>query len=476
MISRKFPYRVVAVLLLLLMAGEGRAQSAVPQFGSAAAARTWGEARERAGQYEAAGRAYLREADLRAATGDPQGAEVERRRARRLLTDLALAISVPVGPPSHPLARLEPPVGCYLGVLDAFPGGRGGNADAFARRLARPVAVAFEYLTYGRPFPLGWARAQAARGRAVQIAWEPQGGLDTVRDDAYLNRWAEDAARCGTGVFLRFAGEMNGDWTRWGRSPTAYRRAFRLVHDVMIRHADNVAMVWAPNAVPVTGVDAYYPGDDAVDWVGISLYIVRFYDDNLRRPAWQDHPATFIEPFYRRYAGRKPFCLVECGVTRRSRVEGADADPFAAVRIQDLFDAFRVRFPRLKMACFFDRDNLTGARPERRLNDYSLPEGSLALAACREAAADPYFLGRLEDRPSRGYARLAGTLSPRFSGPILGSLSTYALDASLEVAQGGGTQRVVRPFRFVVSPERGPLLVRVRDKKGHLAGTVRLAR
>lgn len=465
----------LALALLLLAATRPlAAQPSPPRFTSAVAARAWAEARERAGQYEPAGRAYLQEANLRAATGDPQGAEVQRRRAHRLLTDLALAISVPAGLPARALARLEPPTGCYLGVLDAYPGGRMGNADAFERRVGRPIAVAFDYARYGRPFPLGWARAQAARGRAVQLAWEPTGGLAEVRDDAYLNRWAADAARCGTGVFLRFAGEMNGAWTRWGRDPAAYKRAFRLVHSVITRHAANVALVWAPNAVPVSGVGAYYPGDDAVDWVGISLYLVRFYDDNLKRPAWQDHPATFIDPFYNKYAARKPFCLVECGVTRRSRVEGADADPFAAARTQDLFDALRVRFPRLKMACWFDRDNLTGARPERRLNDYSLPPGSQALAGYQTATADPYFLGRLNDQSPRGYARVSSHLSPRFGGQVIGSLSSYALDSALEVSQGGAAGRVTRPFRFVVASGRGPVTVGVRDKKGRLAATVRL--
>lgn len=473
-----FLQRLTLSLGLLLLAGASpsRGQEDLPRFGSAAAARAWGEARERAGQYETAGRAYLEEAALRAATGDPQGAEVERRRAHRLMTDLALAISVPAGPPSHSLARLEPAAGCYLGVLDAYPGGRMGNADAFERRVGRPIAVAFDYARYGQAFPLGWARAQASRGRAIQIAWEPSGGLGGVQDDAYLNRWASDAARCGTSVFLRFAGEMNGDWTRWGRDPADYKRAFRLVHSVIARHAANVAMVWAPNAVPVTGVDAYYPGDDAVDWVGISLYLVRFYDDNLRRPAWQDHPATFIEPFYRRYAGRKPFCLVECGVTRRSRVEGADADPFASARIQDLFDAVRVRFPRLKMVCWFDRDNLTGARPERRLNDYSLPEGSQALAGYQTATADPYFLGRLNEQSERGYARVSTRLSPRYGGSVIGSLSTYALDSALQVSQGGAPRRVTRPFRFFADPGRSPIIVTVRDKKGRTAATGRLTR
>ncbi len=460
-------------LLLLTETQAARAQS-VPRFTSPAAARAWGEARERAGQYQLAGLAYLQEAAAYARRGDPQGAEAERRRARRLLTDLALAASVPVSFPAK-LAKLEPPAGCWLGALDQTPDGRLGNADDFSRRLGRSVGVAFNYARYGEPFPFGWAREQARRGRLIQIAWEPDGGLAQVRDDAYLNRWARDAAGCGTGVFLRFAGEMNGGWTRWGRDPVAYRRAFRLVHAVVARNASNVALVWAPNAVPASGVDAYYPGDDAVDWVGLSLYLVRFYDDNLGRPAWRDAPEGFLDPFYARYAARKPVCLVECGITRRSRVEGVDADPFASARIADLFDALRVRYPRLKMACWFDRDNLTGATPARRLNDYSLPRGSLALSAFQSATADPYFLGSTAERAPLAYARVTSRLPARYTGPLLFSLSSYALDSFITVAQAGKQARLTRPFRYFAAPGRGPLRVRVVDKQGRAAATMFLA-
>jgi len=470
---------LLLVLMMGMLAGAARAQT-VPRFTSPAIARAWGEARERAGQLQFAGQAYLQEAALYDRRGDPQGAEAERRRAHRLLTDLALAVSVPASPgvgraPGHPLAKLEPPTGCWLGALDETADGHLGNADNLARRLGRPLAVAFNYLTYGQPFPMDWARAQASRGRLIQIAWEPQAGLESVQDDAYLNHWADDAARCGTGVFVRFAGEMNGDWTRWGRSPAAYKRAFRVVHSVLARRAPNAALVWAPNAVPLSGVDAYYPGDDAVDWVGLSLYLVRFYDDNPHRPAWQDHPDTFIAPFYNRYASRKPMCLVECGITRRSRIEGADADPFAAARIGDLFDALRVRFPRLKMLCWFDRNNLNGANPARRLNDYSLPPGSLALAAFQAATADPYFLGTRDDRAPNAYLPVATRLPPHYAGPLLLSLSAPALDTALDIAQAGRTTRLVRPFRCFVTPGRGPLIVRVQDKAGRVPYAVTLA-
>jgi hypothetical protein len=468
---RRFPITAIAAFLLAWPVAQsaGQSTSELPHFRTSASARSWAEREEAKGEYQLAGLAYLEESIMRAMQGDPQAAEVERRRAERLLTDLDLAIAAPAVPPAYSLAKLEPANGCYLGVLDENPDGHLGNADNMEQRLGRPVGVAYIYQTYGDPFPWDWARGQAARGRLIQIAWEPQQGLGDVRDDDYLNNWAEAAADCGTGVFLRFAGEMNGDWTAWGRSPDAYRRAFRLVHAVIDRHAENVALVWAPNDVPVAQVDSYYPGDDVVDWVGISLYIVRYYDNDLNNPGWQDHPDTFIAPFYNRYAGRKPICLVECGVTRRSQVDNKDADAFAAVRIEDLMDAVRVRYPRLKMLCWFDRNNLTGGQAGRRFNDYSMPLGSLALSALRTAAADPYFLGRASQNSPVSYRRVDRAMPKQYAGALLASLSTYDLDAELVVTRAGNQERIPRPFRFFIPAGSGPVAVQVQDSRGHVA-------
>ena len=461
-----------AILFLFLLSLPLHAQT-VPHFRTAADARAWGEAKERAAQYEAAASAYEQEAVIRQRTGDPQGADVQHRRALRLKTDVALAVTASVPVSSQNLAKLEPIAGCYLGALDDYIGRN--DADEFGRRIGRPLALCYDYSPYGASFPREWARRQAQAGRAIQIAWEPR-DIHAVRDDEYLNQWARDAADCGgANVFLRFGGEMNGNWTSWGRDPAAYRRAFRLVHTVINRYASNVALVWAPGAVPTYNLDLYYPGDDVVDWVGISLYLVRYYDDNLSRPAWQDGPASFIAPFYAKYAARKPLCLTECGVSRRSRVEGRDADDYAAARIFDLMDAIKIRYPRLKMFCWFTRNNLELAQEGRRLNDYSLPPGSGALAAFRSAVADPYFLSRFADVPPYRYQGAGNRLPVGYRGSLSAAVSTYSLHPTLEVTRGGASRQTHHPFSLFVPPGRGSLTVRVRDEKGRIAKSITVA-
>lgn len=453
------------------------AVNAVPSFKSATAARSWAEHQQRLGNLEAASQAYIQEANLYAKKGDLNAAAVEHRKANRLLTDVAIAIPVVSPEPTNTLAKYEPANGCYIGVRDDFEGqyyGQNqGNADDFEQRADHKVAIALDYDNYGRPFPIQWAKREARAGRAIQIAWEPH-HIENVQDDAYLNQYARDAGRSACPIFLRFGGEMNGGWTSWGRSPAQYRRAFRTVHKVMERYAPNVIMVWAPNAIPTSNLDKYYPGDDVVDWVGISLYVTRYYDDRLSRPAWQDNPIWLIDPFYKKYASRKPLCLVECGVTRRSRVEGTNADTFAADRIEDLLNGIKIRYPRLKMACFFDRNNLTGAIPGRRLNDYALPSGSMALTAISSELKDPYFLGSVKDNIGSpiSYNRVRGALPRDYSGEIAASISTYTLDPWLEIRCGANIQKIARPYRFHIPAGMEPVEINIHDGAGHIAKKV----
>ena len=75
--------------------------------------------------------------------------------------------------------------------------------------------------------------------------------------------------------------EMNGKWYPWGgpvngNSPAQFRAAWRRIHTIFRREgATNVTWVWSPNARSYPGtypnrIEAYYPGDAYVDWIGLS--------------------------------------------------------------------------------------------------------------------------------------------------------------------------------------------------------------
>jgi len=112
---------------------------------------------------------------------------------------------------------------------------------------------------------------------------QPKYQLDKITRgdfDAYIKTWARGVHRLGYPIGIRFAHEMNGNWYPWaeqvnGNHPGDYVRAWRHVHDLFrAAGATNVIWIWSPNitfpgALPMSPL---YPGDDYVDWVGLSGY------------------------------------------------------------------------------------------------------------------------------------------------------------------------------------------------------------
>lgn len=97
------------------------------------------------------------------------------------------------------------------------------------------------------------------------------GELDAGVDD--LAAFIRDARRP---VLLRIGYEFDGPWNRY--EPEPYKAAFRhVVERLRERGADNVASVWQ-SATSAHGtyrnlpLDAWYPGDDVVDWCGSSYF------------------------------------------------------------------------------------------------------------------------------------------------------------------------------------------------------------
>ena len=352
-------------------------------------------------------------------------------------------------PPTAPgAARLQPVDGALFGLnLDW------GNetAAAAADSLGRTPAVWVQFAQ----FPLDEASVAhldafieqvAGVGGQALITLEPHGGLSTVTDvaaaelaDLLAGYWVDH----GVPTFVRFAHEMNGSWYPWSQQPAAYIDAFRLVADAVHRHAPASAMVWAPNqgggypfgggahAAPPGSVHAaaldtdgdgllgatddpyapYYPGDDAVDWVGVSLYhwgrsypwgenelpLPGTFPALLRGTDLGAHGTTAAVPdLYADYAEArdKPLAIVETAILYDpSTPEGPSEAQLKTAWFEQVFGpATREDFPRIGMLSWFEWRK---HEPEvGRVIDWRL-------------AADPLLARSLLDGVAPGWLRFA---------------------------------------------------------------------
>jgi hypothetical protein len=298
-----------------------------------------------------------------------------------------------------------------------------------------------------------WVKKVKAMGAAPQIAYEPNEGLDKVKDDVYIRSWAKDAARSGVPIFLRWASEMNGPWTKYGKDPKQYIEKFRLISRIMKAEAPNVAMVWTPFAEPQRFIAQYYPGDEYVDWVGINIYSVYVHNGDPLRQANQEDPVAFLRYIYSTYSLRKPIHVSEFAATIHCKGTGQETVQFAIEKMTRFYTALRTEFPRVKSVNWF---LLNAIRAGLANNNYSFLEDGRALQTYRTLVSDKYFLSRVYFNPQEFRRTVTG-------GTTQGR-GVSGLDDNLLMEAGAVAATIDQPFVRGVRPGqivKGDLNIRV---------------
>ena len=389
---------------------------------------------ESAGMYADAAKALRAEAAMYRAKGLADAAQIRDGEAAQLSTDVRLFRMRTATPGEtkslYSRAPLEPILGCYIGAFidrdDALTekyfdeNWQEHRSSPQFERLAGKHASYFMYVRYGQKFPKKWAETLKRQGAIPHIAWEPK-SLKDVRDDSYLKSWGAAIRALDWPVFIRFAGEMNGDWTPYHGNPALYRQKFALVHNTLHRAAPRVATIWCVNSVPLGNIESYYPGDANCDWVGINVYSVPFFDNDPKRPAFAISPQTLIDPIYKKYAARKPIAICEFAASFQSRVDNKPRIDLAQNKMAQLYSALPLLYPRVKMINWFSMDTVRHARPGRKLNNYRLTQHREILNLYRSLAATNHFRKERE--------RLAEA-QPEIARP-LGSKETFEGSAKL---------------------------------------------
>ncbi|KAI8837569.1 glycoside hydrolase superfamily [Chytridium lagenaria] len=198
------------------------------------------------------------------------------------------------------LARLQPPFGKLMSRIN---------------NRSPAVVNAFMQLNMDRAQPfdfdmLAWHGAEVRLTKGIlELTIEPVTDLTRIPDSLYdeIARRVRDVnVNQGVPVLLRFGHEMNGDWViAYGYKPIEYKNAFVKMATAIRQYTNLTAMVWAPNIgiqypfnanigegsapkpAPDDPYEPFYPGDEWVDWVGLSIY---FYpasvtNDNIELPA-----------------------------------------------------------------------------------------------------------------------------------------------------------------------------------------------
>jgi hypothetical protein len=173
-----------------------------------------------------------------------------------------------------------------------------------------------------------------------QYQEEPIYSMQNIIDgkfDVQLRLWAQQAKMDPRPLLVDFAVEPNGDWFSWSGifngagkldgygdasyydGPERYRDAYRHIID-LFKEEDVTNITWFFHAdiysnpeVEWNKAKYYYPGDDYIDWVGVSLY----GPQNTGEMYWDTFSEILKEraSTIREISSTKPLALLEFGVT-----------------------------------------------------------------------------------------------------------------------------------------------------------------
>jgi hypothetical protein len=274
----------------------------------------------------------------------------------------------------------------------------------------------------GIKFPAEKVEIISALGKIPFIRMMPRSGfIENAKDPVYtmqkiingefdieLIQYAKDVKNVKTPMMIEFGTEVNGSWFSWNGiyngggkkmaygspnipdGPERFSDAYRHIINIFRNEGvNNVTWVYhvSSNSVPKknwNAMAAYYPGDDYIDWIGVSVYGAQVPGEKGRK---------FTEIMDRCYeelcavSGNKPLAVFEFGVIENPEKENKAA--WIKDALQSLIDG---RYPDIKAISYWNSkwQNENGSISDMRLD--SSPE---SIGAYRELIGNDFFKAKL---------------------------------------------------------------------------------
>lgn len=277
----------------------------------------------------------------------------------------------------------KPPRGVWMGawVKPTGPETQQSLVSTFVeyeKSVGRRLDLPHLYRPWESPFPRGAEFTFLRHGYQVLVSW---GGTDTRsivagQYDDLIRARARAVKRLDKPIMLMWRGEMdrpNLQAEIW--SPADYIAAWRHIRTIFDEEgARNIGWVWCPTAKGFTEgrAQAYYPGDNQVDWLCADVYPEEGDD-----PPFSEVSAAFLKWAK---GHDKPIVIGEYGADRR------DAHAQAAW-IRGAWRTIKAH-PQIHAATYFDEDDVD---KNGHLYKYSVRGNPAALSAFGRVLADPYF-------------------------------------------------------------------------------------
>ncbi len=316
-----------------------------------------------------------------------------------------------ISPVSTYNARLEHDKGVLFGL----------PSDSPVKNNVQNRSMIILYHEFGDTSDSGWLelilKEAQQNGQALVFAWNIPGQGSQVPSVPYQKDYIISTLRLiekynSVPVYIRFGAEVN-IWDNRA-DPAQFIQAFRTVANLARQHTSNTAMVWSMNVVSSWDIDMndYYPGDEYVDWVGVSLYMQKYF---LGRNNWAENekfnevvffsgrnadPVKMLDEVVTKYGGRKPIMITESGSSHFVRTVNEHHSLWAQHHLSMLYNYVPMVYPQIKLIAHFDK-----VIPHE-INDYALSTNSDMLTLYKNLVTLPHFIQNGKEDNSVAYTSL----------------------------------------------------------------------
>ena len=275
---------------------------------------------------------------------------------KNMVTSTDFELYVEGGPENAPYygAKFEPRAGTMIGTVVE-------NAETFFPASSNLSYIEFDnrqdYIYYDT------AQYITKNDMVAEVGWNTY-TLDNMDYD-YARRTLEMLNSYNRPIYVRYANEMN--CSNLGDDPDKYIDRFRNIAN-MTHEYPNLAVVWAPNDMGALDrpFQYYYPGDEYVDWVGVSCYVTKYFTNEVNTSykdsvyfmtgdyGWTTNKLKPFMEFLKNYNINKPVMICEGGVAR-SNSFGDDYTGWHEPRLRNMLWNTIMKYPQIKMINYFNR-------------------------------------------------------------------------------------------------------------------------
>ncbi len=300
-------------------------------------------------------------------------------------------------------ARLEPPSGIYAGV---------NGDDVFESENLGASLNYIEFTDFQKDILRPNKDYVKASSCMVVIAWNINDLMGVFENEEYIRETLDNLQKYHKPMIIRIGAEMNV--SPLGDAPAAYVNAFRTIAEIVHEYPD-FAVMWSPNDMGALNkpFEYYYPGDEYVDWIGVSAFMKKHFMGDPTIPqegnvyfmtgdyAYTTNTLKNIIDFMQSRNINKPLAISEGGtVTQLNYSNGGEIDEWSKTRIGYMYWYAAMRYPQVKVINYFNH------KMPDEVQFFNMHDKPELLKKVNEALSNGQYRSTANDMPEFTFAKV----------------------------------------------------------------------